>query len=233
MQSEKVKVLLVEDDSNLGSLLKEYLDAKGYSTVLAANGKLGYDVFAKGKFDICILDVMMPVKDGLTLAKEIRLLDKNIPIVFLTAKSMKEDAIEGFSVGADDYITKPFSMEELLMRIKAILRRTENKASNEIEQNEFRIGNYEFDYKHQTLQIGGIQQKLTTKEADLLRLLCTHFNDVLDRNFALKAIWHDDNYFNGRSMDVYIAKLRKYLKDDASVEIINVHGKGFKLLTKK
>lgn len=230
---EKTKVLLVEDDPNLGSLLKEYLEAKGYSTVLATNGKQGYDVFSKDKFGICILDVMMPIKDGFTLAKEIRAIDGNIPIMFLTAKSMKEDAIEGFTVGADDYMTKPFSMEELLLRIKAILRRTENKTVKNSDQEEFKIGKYKFDYKHQILDLKGIQHKLTTKEAELLKLLCLHENDVLDRNFALKSIWNDDNYFNGRSMDVYIAKLRKYLKEDTAVELINVHGKGFKLLTGK
>jgi DNA-binding response OmpR family regulator len=230
---EKIKVLLVEDDPNLGSLLKEYLDAKGYSTVLAVNGKQGYDVFSKDKFGICILDVMMPIKDGFTLAKEIRAIDINIPIVFLTAKSMKEDALEGFTIGADDYITKPFSMEELLMRIKAILRRTDNKSVKNTDQEEFEIGKYKFDYKHQVLDLNGAQHKLTTKEAELLKLLCLHENDVLDRNFALKSIWNDDNYFNGRSMDVYIAKLRKYLKEDVAVELINVHGKGFKLLTGK
>ena len=230
---EKIKVLLVEDDPNLGSLLKEYLDAKGYSTVLAVNGKQGYDIFSKDKFGICILDVMMPIKDGFTLAKEIRAIDINIPIVFLTAKSMKEDALEGFTIGADDYITKPFSMEELLMRIKAILRRTDNKSVKNTDQEEFKIGKYKFDYKHQVLDLNGAQHKLTTKEAELLKLLCLHENDVLDRNFALKSIWNDDNYFNGRSMDVYIAKLRKYLKEDTAVELINVHGKGFKLLTGK
>jgi two-component system, OmpR family, response regulator len=230
MEAEKLKVLLVEDDTNLGTLLREYLEAKGYSTTLAVNGKQGFDLFAKDKYNICILDVMMPVKDGFTLAKEIRAIDPNIPIVFLTAKSMKEDTVEGFNAGADDYITKPFSMEELLMRIKAILRRTEIRSNVNETQTEFEIGKYKFDYPHQTLKINGTQHKLTTKEADLLKLLCLNVNDILDRNFALKAIWKDDNYFNGRSMDVYIAKLRKYLKDDPSVEIINVHGKGFKLL---
>jgi len=230
---EKAKVLLVEDDPNLGTLLREYLEAKGFSTVLAVDGKQGYDVFSKDKFNICILDVMMPIKDGFTLAKEIRAIDSNVPIVFLTAKSMEEDAIAGFTAGADDYITKPFSMEELLFRIKAILRRTENKTSLDSEQTEFQIGNYKFDYKHQTLDYDGKQQKLTTKEADLLKLLSLNVNDILDRNFALKSIWHDDNYFSGRSMDVYIAKLRKYLKEDSSVELINVHGKGFKLLIRK
>ncbi|MBL7883271.1 MAG: response regulator transcription factor [Bacteroidia bacterium] len=230
---EKVKVLLVEDDSNLGSLLKEYLEAKGYLTTLAVNGKQGFDMFSKGKFNICILDVMMPIKDGITLAKEIRAIDATIPLIFLTAKSMKEDAIEGFKVGADDYITKPFSMEELLLRIQAILRRTDNTGIKKSDQTEFKIGKYKFDYQHQVLDLKGSQQKLTTKEAELLKLLCLHANDVLDRNFALKAIWNDDNYFNGRSMDVYIAKLRKYLKEDTAVELINVHGKGFKLLVGK
>jgi DNA-binding response OmpR family regulator len=230
---ENTKVLLVEDDSNLGNLLKEYLEAKGYPTVLAVNGKQGYDFFSKDKYGICILDVMMPIKDGYTLAKEIRAIDTNIPIVFLTAKSMKEDAIEGFSVGADDYITKPFSMEELLLRIKAILRRTAGNSSKNSDATSFTIGKYKFDYKHQILDLKGVQHKLTTKEAELLKLLCLHANEVLDRNFALKSIWQDDNYFNGRSMDVYIAKLRKYLKDDTNVELINVHGKGFKLLSGK
>jgi two-component system OmpR family response regulator len=230
---EKTKILLVEDDPNLGSLLKEYLIAKGYSTVLAVNGKEGYDAFSKDKFGICILDVMMPVKDGITLAKEIRAIDANIPIVFLTAKSMKEDAIEGFSAGADDYITKPFSMEELMLRIKAILRRTETGPPKAPDKSDFVIGKYKFDYKHQILDLKGVQHKLTTKEAELLKLLCMNANNVLDRNFALKSIWLDDNYFNGRSMDVYIAKLRKYLKDDPNVELINVHGKGFKLLSGK
>jgi DNA-binding response OmpR family regulator len=233
MESEKLKILLVEDDTNLGTLLREYLEAKGYSTTLAVNGKQGFDMFSKDKYSICILDVMMPVKDGYTLAKEIRAIDPNVPIVFLTAKSMKEDTMEGFNAGADDYITKPFSMEELLARIKAILRRTEIKSTANDSQTEFNIGSYKFDFQHQTLEIKGSQQKLTTKEANLLKLLCLHANDILDRNFALKAIWNDDNYFNGRSMDVYIAKLRKYLKDDSSVEIINVHGKGFKLLMGK
>jgi two-component system, OmpR family, response regulator len=230
MQDEKVKVLLVEDDNNLGNLLREYLDAKGYDTKLATNGREGFELFNKQRFDICLLDVMMPVKDGFTLAKEIRATDKQVPIVFLTAKSMKEDTIEGFHAGADDYVTKPFSMEELLLRMKAILRRSKSPSLKDSEQNEFTIGKYRFDHNHQLLWFDGKQQKLTTKEADLLKLLCLHSNDVLDRNFALNAIWKDDNYFNSRSMDVYIAKLRKYLKDDPKVEILNIHGKGFKLL---
>jgi two-component system, OmpR family, response regulator len=230
METVKSKVLLVEDDPSLGPLLQEYLEAKGFETKLASDGKSGSDVFFKETFDLVLLDVMMPIKDGYTLAKEIRLVDKNIPIIFLTAKSMKEDTIEGFNAGADDYITKPFSMEELMARVTAVLRRTNKVRSTESEEVNFKIGNYQFNSEKQILQHEATEQKLTTKESQLLRLLCIHRNDVLDRTFALKSIWHDDNYFNGRSMDVYIAKLRKYLKDDTKIEIINIHGKGFKLL---
>ena len=233
MEEKKIQLLLVEDDPNLGNLLSEYLDAKNYSTKLAVNGKQGFELFTKHSFDICVLDVMMPVKDGYTLSKEIRNIDKNIPIVFLTAKSMKEDAIEGFNVGADDYITKPFSMEELLLRLKAILRRTQYQTLKNSQQTEFQIGKYRFDYTHQLLELNDKQQKLTTKEASLLKLLCINLNNVLDRNFALNAIWQNNTYFNGRSMDVYIAKLRKYLKEDPKVEILNIHGKGFKMLIKE
>jgi len=230
METVKSKALLVEDDPSLGPLLQEYLEAKGFETKLASDGKTGSDLFFKETFDLVLLDVMMPVKDGYTLAKEIRLVDKNVPIIFLTAKSMKEDTIEGFNVGADDYITKPFSMEELMARVTAVLRRTNKVRSTESEEVNFKVGNYQFNSEKQVLQHEGTEQKLTTKESQLLRLLCIHRNDVLDRTFALKSIWHDDNYFNGRSMDVYIAKLRKYLKDDPKIEIINIHGKGFKLL---
>lgn len=230
MSTEKLKILLVEDDPNLGTLLQEYLDAKGYQTKLAKDGKEGFDFFCKNEYDLALLDVMMPYKDGITLSKEIRVTNKQIPIIFLTAKSMKEDTLEGFNAGADDYITKPFSMEELLVRIQAVLRRSNKQISISNEQNNFEIGSYKFDSEKQLLEHNGSSVKLTTKESGLLRLLCIHKNDVLDRNFALKTIWHDDNYFNGRSMDVYIAKLRKYLKDDQKVEIINIHGKGFKLL---
>lgn len=233
MNAEKNHLLLVEDDPNLGSLLKDYLDAKGYSSKLAANGKEGYKEFSKEKFDLCILDVMMPVMDGITLAKEIRKSDKNIPIVFLTAKSMKEDTIEGFQAGADDYITKPFSMEELLLRIQAILRRTSAQGAPKPEKSQFTIGDFHFDHLRQILTIHDKEHKLTTREADLLKLLCMHENEVLDRNFALKTLWNDDSYFNARSMDVYITKLRKYLKEDPRVEILNIHGKGFRLLVNK
>lgn len=230
MENVKTKILLVEDDPSLGPLLQEYLDAKGFETKLAEDGQKGSELFFKGTYDLLLLDVMMPVKDGITLAKEIRLSDKNTPIIFLTAKSMKEDTIEGFNAGADDYMTKPFSMEELLARVNAVLRRSNKVRSTDSEEVNFKVGNYNFNSEKQLLQLGTNEQKLTTKESQLLRLLCVHKNDVLDRGFALKTIWQDDNYFNGRSMDVYIAKLRKYLKDDSKVEIINIHGKGFKLL---
>ncbi len=233
MKEFKPKVLLVEDDPNLGNLLQEYLQAKEYETSLATNGKEGLVQFKAGVYDVCLLDVMMPVMDGFTLAKEIRKISEEVPIIFLTAKSMKEDAIEGFNAGADDYLTKPFSMEELLLRIKAILRRSKNKTLSNSDQNEFEIGAYHFNFNLQKLSFPGTEVKLTTREAQLLKLLCLSMNDVMDRSFALKTIWNDDNYFNGRSMDVYIAKLRKYLKEDNNIEIVNVHGKGFKLLIKQ
>jgi hypothetical protein len=230
MEKQRIQLLLVEDDHNLGTLLKEYLEEKDYNVTLAVDGREGLKRFKQNLYDICVLDVMMPNMDGFTLAKEIRLLNKDVPLVFLTAKTMKEDAIEGFNAGADDYINKPFSTEELLLRLKAILRRTSTKSLDNTDLNNFDIGRYHFDFNHQVLSLEGKQTKLTTREAQLLKLFCLHMNDVLDRNFALKTIWHDDNYFNGRSMDVYITKLRKYLKDDSQIEIINVHGKGFKLL---
>lgn len=229
MSKEKVNILLAEDDRNLGNLLREYLEAKGYSAKLAVNGKEAYDFFGKEKFDLCLLDVMMPVKDGFTLAREIRSADNNIPIVFLTAKSMKEDAITGFSAGADDYITKPFSMEELLARITAILRRVKGQTLKQSEQNEFKIGKYKFNYTERALELKGKTEELTTKEADLLKLLCINSNDIVDRNFALRSVWQNDSYFSARSMDVYISKLRKYLNEDPKVEILNIHGRGFKL----
>ena len=224
----KVRILLAEDDENLGSLLQEYLQAKNYEADWLNNGEKAFRAFEKNHYDICVLDVMMPVKDGFTLASEIRMLDKNIPIVFLTAKSMKDDVLEGFSIGADDYITKPFSMEELIFRIEAIMRRI--KGGSDPKDNIYDIGQFKFDTQKQTLINGDFKQKLTTKETDLLKLLSSNMNRILERNFALKAIWIDDNYFNARSMDVYITKLRKYLREDPKVQIINVHGKGYKLV---
>jgi len=226
----KTKILLAEDDKNLGSVLKAYLEAKGFNTVLCMDGKEALEAFKRNNFDFCILDIMMPVMDGFTLAKEIRKLDKNIPFLFLTAKSMQEDKIQGFELGADDYLTKPFSMEELLLRIKAIHRRIEQGKPKQPDDHIFKFGKYTFDYHKQMLTIGNKKQKLTSKEADLLKLLCQNMNEVLDRSVALNKIWFDDSYFNARSMDVYITKLRKYLKDDPNVELINVHGVGFKLV---
>ena len=225
---EKLKILLCEDDENLGMLLREYLQAKGYQAVLCQDGAVGYREFAKGKFDIAVLDVMMPKKDGFTLAQEIRQANTEIPIIFLTARALKDDILEGFKIGADDYITKPFSMEELVLRIEAILRRVHGKKAKDATV--FRIGRFVFDAQKQLLTIGEKQTKLTTKENELLALLCAHSNEILQRDFALKTIWIDDNYFNARSMDVYITKLRKHLKDDDQIEIINIHGKGYKLI---
>ena len=225
---DKLKILLCEDDENLGMLLREYLQAKGFITELCADGEAGYKAFLKAKNDICVLDVMMPKKDGFTLAKEIRNTNQDVPIIFLTAKTLKEDILEGFKIGADDYITKPFSMEELVFRIEAIIRRTKGKKNK--ESTVYHIGNFTFDTQKQLLCLGDEQRKLTTKENELLALLCSHANEILQRDFALKTIWIDDNYFNARSMDVYITKLRKHLKDDPQIEIINIHGKGYKLI---
>ena len=227
---ENYKLLIVEDDPNLGQILKEYLDLKGYVTVLCNNGELGAKAFNQEVFDLCILDIMMPKKDGFTLAKEIRLTDKKTPIVFLTAKSMKEDTIEGFRIGADDYLTKPFSMEELLLRLKAILRRSGGQDVGKGDQKEFEFGKFKFLSDKQILRIGDNEVKLTTKESELLKLLCLNKGDILERSTALKKIWRDDTYFNARSMDVYITKLRKHLKGDESVQILTIHGQGFKLV---
>lgn len=226
---QKTKLLLAEDDENLGLLLKEYLVAKGFEADLYPDGEAAYKGFMKEHYDICILDIMMPKKDGFTLAKDVRIVNPDIPIIFLTAKNLKDDVLEGFKLGADDYITKPFSMEELIFRIEAILRRTTQESQASAQQL-FTLGKYSFDTRKQILSDGEKTVKLTTKESDLLRLLCQNANKVLERNYALKSIWIDDNYFNARSMDVYITKLRKHLKDEPSVEIINVHGKGYKLI---
>ncbi|MBP5612338.1 MAG: response regulator transcription factor [Bacteroidales bacterium] len=223
------KILLAEDDENLGPLLQAYLVAKSYEVDLFVNGQDAVDGFHASHYDLCILDVMMPLRDGFSVAQEIRTLNRTIPIIFLTAKSLKTDVVEGFKVGADDYVTKPFNMEELLFRIDAVLRRTKMDV-NTVRVAVYKLGSFTFDVFKQTLQRDGNVYKLTTKESELLRLLCDHANQILERNYALKTIWDDDNYFNARSMDVYITKLRKYLKEDPSVEIINVHGKGFRLV---
>lgn len=220
------KILLAEDDTNLGALLTEYLTAKGYEITWCEDGLSALDTFKPDEFNLCIFDIMMPGLDGLTLADSIWREKKDEPIIFLTAKNRKEDILKGFRMGADDYITKPFSMEELLYRIQAILKRTEK----EISDQSYKIGRYVFYVLSQKLVLDNREvTKLTTKETDLLELLCKHKNDVLERNYALRTIWVDDNYFNARSMDVYITRLRKYLKDDPDVSILNVHGKGYKL----
>lgn len=223
-----VRILLCEDDENLGLLLREYLEAKEYNVDLVYDGEEGVKTFAEGRYDICILDVMMPKKDGFTAAQEIRHLNSRVPIIFLTAKTLKEDVLAGFKLGADDYMTKPFSMEELLFRIEAIMRRVN---SHRVRQGGvFHFGKYEFDSQKQTIIYDGNLMRLTTKESELLELLALNLNSVLERNFALKAIWVENNYFNARSMDVYITKLRKKLCHDETVQILNVHGKGYKLV---
>ena len=226
------KILLVEDDPNLGSLLQDYLQLRGkFDVVLCKDGDAGLREFTKDAYDLLILDVMMPKKDGFTLGKEIRKLNQQVPIIYATAKTMIEDKTLAFNLGGDDYITKPFRIEELLLRINALLKRAAGTPAKEEEKaTQFNIGKYDFDFKQQTISADGAVQKLSTKEAGLLRLLCLHKNEVLTREEALLNIWNDDNYFNGRSMDVFLSKLRKYLKDDSSVEIINVHGRGYKLL---
>ncbi len=225
----RIRLLLVEDDPNLGSLLNEYLEAKGFEVDHRKDGDEGLKAFSQNQYDFIILDVMMPLKDGFTLAREIRNVDKQVPILFLTAKSMKADTLKGFEIGGDDYVTKPFSMDELLVRIDAILRRSGNARDTE-EKTEYDIGKYHYNHLTQRLEFEDETVKLTTKESELLYLLCKNMNGIMERNFALNAIWGDDNYFNGRSMDVYIAKLRKHLSRDNSIEIVNVHGRGFKLL---
>lgn len=229
MIEEKVKILLCEDDENLGMLLREYLITKGYAVDLQPDGEVGYKAFSKNKFDLCIFDVMMPKKDGFALAADVRALNTEVPIIFLTAKSMKEDILQGFKLGADDYLSKPFSMEELLYRIESIMRRVRGKKAKDVVT--YALGKFIFDAQKQMLTIDGESKKLTTKESELLNLLALNANNILERNFALKTIWVDDNYFNARSMDVYITKLRKLLKSDESVAIINIHGKGYKLIT--
>lgn len=224
----KQRILLCEDDESLGMLLREYLQAKGYGAELYLDGEAGYEAFQKGHYDMCVLDVMMPKKDGFTLAQEIRLLNEDVPIIFLTAKNLKEDIFEGFKIGADDYLTKPFSMDELVFRMEAILRRV--KGTKTPTATQYKLGRFMFDSQRQILSIDNEQVKLTTKESELLGLLCAHANDVLLRELALKSIWIDDNYFNARSMDVYITKLRKHLKADPTIEINNVHGRGYKLI---
>jgi two-component system response regulator VicR len=225
----KARLLVVEDDPNLGDILQEYLSMKGYETILCRDGEEGWSKFKKDKFDLAILDIMMPKKDGFTLGKEIKKVQEDLPIIYLTAKNLKEDIIEGLKIGADDYITKPFSMEELLLRIAAILRRTQKSGETQALKI-YQFGDFELHYDQQYIKSPSGDHKLTSKENELLRLLASETNKLVNRSHALKQIWGDDSYFNARSMDVYLSKIRKILKEDPKVQIITVHGEGFKLI---
>ena len=229
MEAPKPKILLCEDDTNLGMVLKNYLELNDYEVILERDGRLGLAAFQREKFDICLLDVMMPNMDGFALAEEIRDINPDVPLFFLSAKTMKDDIIQGYKLGADDYITKPFDSEVLLLKIKAILKRNEEMHREEVNA-EFDMGKYHFNPRLRELSIDGKVQVLSPKENELLKMLCEYKNDLLSREVALKKIWGSDTYFNGRSMDVYIAKLRKYLKEDPALEIVNIHGNGFRLV---
>ena len=225
------KILLVEDDTNLGYVIKDNLEISGYEVVLCEDGELGWAAFSKHKFDVCVLDIMLPKKDGISLAESIRGQNHWIPIIFLTAKGMKEDKIAGLKAGADDYMTKPFSIEELTLRIEVCLKHTQNKDNTGVtKKNEsiFPLGTYQFDYPNLSLIHAEETLVLTQKEAEVLKLFCVNPNRVLKREEILKPIWGNDSYFSGRSLDVFISKIRKYLHRDASIEIVNVHGVGFK-----
>ena len=230
--SKRSRLLLVEDDPNFGTVLKDYLILNDFEVTHAIDGNDGLVKFKSGDFDLAILDVMMPYKDGFTLATEIKELSPNIPIIFLTAKSMKEDVVRGYQVGADDYVNKPFDSEVLLYKIKAILNRKTDVEDNKYQEYEFKIGSYDFNSKLRFLTINGETKKLSPKENSLLKLMCVYINDLMPRELALTRIWKDDNYFTSRSMDVYVAKLRKYLQEDKNVEIINLHGEGFRLVVR-
>jgi two-component system, OmpR family, response regulator len=233
------KILLVEDDQNFGDVLRSYLEMHDYAVTLATDGVFGLEAFKKDQYDLCIFDVMMPRKDGFTLAKEVRERNLDVPIIFLTAKTMKDDVLQGFKLGADDYINKPFNSEELLFRIQAILKRSAKAPDPKDEQKEFSFGKYHFNYPLRILTytegvpVEDNQWKLSPKESELLRLFCKYLNDVMPRSEALTKIWHEDNYFTARSMDVFVTKLRKYLAKDPYLEIANIHGNGFRLLVKE
>ncbi|GGZ19174.1 DNA-binding response regulator [Echinicola pacifica] len=226
----KAKLLVVEDDPNLGDILQEYLNMKGYETTLCKDGEEGWTNFKKDKFDLAILDIMMPKKDGFTLGKDIKKIQDDLPIIYLTAKNMKDDVIEGLKIGADDYITKPFSMEELLLRIGAILRRTQKPDGQPAALKNYQMGDLLLHYDEQMLEGPDGKHKLTSKENELIRLLASELNKPVSRSHALKQIWGDDSYFNARSMDVYLSKVRKLLKADPKVQIITLHGEGFKMV---
>ncbi len=234
MENIKKRILLVEDDLNFGAVLKDYLMLNDFDVILAKNGMEGFEKFKKDNYDLCILDVMMPYKDGYTLAKEIREKNQDVPIIFLTAKSLKEDVLKGYKAGADDYLNKPFDSEVLLMKIRAIIQRKSSVTPSEPVQFEFNVGKFHLNSKLRFLSINNQEPvKLSPKENELLKMLILHENDLMPRELALTKIWRDDNYFTSRSMDVYIAKLRKYLKLDPNVEILNIHGEGFRLVIKK
>jgi len=234
-ENKTQKILLVEDDQNFGDVLRSYLEMHDYEVELAVDGEEGLMKYNKGSYDLCVLDVMMPKKDGFTLAKDIREKDKVTPLIFLTAKSLKEDVLEGLKIGADDYITKPFNSEELLLRVQAILRRSGAKEEPVEEVKEFTLGKFHFNYPLRILTYTDSENNVTKdnlspKEAHLLRMFCTHKNDVLPRSAALTKIWGEDNYFTARSMDVFVTKLRKYIAKDKDLEIVNIHGNGFRLI---
>ncbi len=227
---EAQRILLLEDDPNLGLILQDHLRMQGFDVTLCPDGEAGGVAFRNGTFDLCLVDIMMPKKDGFTFARELRAIDDQTPLIFLTAKSLKEDKIEGFKIGCDDYLTKPFSIEELLLRIRAVLKRSQARGKEESTVTQFQVGEYRFDATRQLLRHADGEYKLTPKESGLLRLLCLHLNETLERDLALRTVWGNESYFSGRSMDVFVSRLRKYLKHDPRVEIMSVHGRGFRLI---
>ena len=226
----KNKILFVEDELSLGLIVKESLETRGFEVNYSQDGRSGLNSFKEYKPDICLLDIMLPIKDGFTLAQEIRKLDARVPIIFITARSQTPDVVKGFEIGANDYIKKPFSMEELVVRIKARLSDNSGLVEKQDSQKNFLVGKYHFNYDRQVLEFQGREKKLTHREAEILRLLCLKHNEVLERSLVLDKVWGDDNFFNARSMDVFITKLRKYLVDDPEVEILNVRGIGYKII---
>ena len=231
--TQKSKILLVEDDVNFGAVMRDYLAMNGYEVILCSDGKKGWSRFSNESFDLCILDVMMPERDGFSLASDIRKVNPSIPIMFLTARGLKEDVLKGYGIGADDYVTKPFDPEILLHKLRVLVKRSGGLGMDNNQQEEFVIGSFQFNHKLRELRWNGKIQKLSPRESELLKLLCLHINDVLPREVALKKIWSEDNYFTARSMDVFITRIRKYFKDDPGIEIVNVHGNGFRMVVDK
>jgi two-component system OmpR family response regulator len=231
--ASRVRILLAEDDLNLGEVIRDLLEIKGYDVVLCRDGEASFQAYRKGRFDLCLIDIMLPKMDGFALARAIRKTNRRIPLIFLTAKAMKEDRVEGFRVGGDDYITKPFHTEELLLRIEAVLRRTGLISENGEDEAAVAIGRYTLDPKTRTLELGNSRRALTQKESDLLHLLARNINAVLERDTAMRVVWGAEGHFVARSMDVYISKLRKHLAEDPRIEIQNVHGRGFRLVVRQ